>query len=98
MIITQFENFEKCTKLKIREGREGILIQALLLEYILLCDFSVSLVEQQAAHIEHHTALNVGKMHGHLNQDIWSEPSKFDTFIALHEVSPEGLVRELLGI
>ncbi|KAM3723467.1 Endoribonuclease dcr-1 [Dirofilaria immitis] len=32
----------------------------------------VSLVEQQAAHIEHHTTLNVGKMHGHLNQDIWA--------------------------
>ncbi|VDO55760.1 unnamed protein product [Onchocerca flexuosa] len=47
----------------------------------------VSLVEQQAAHIEHHTTLNVGKMHGHLNQDIWSEPAKFDAFIALHEVT-----------
>ncbi|EFO26258.1 hypothetical protein LOAG_02227 [Loa loa] len=47
----------------------------------------VSLVGQQAAHIEHHTTLNVGKMHGHLNQDIWSEPAKFDAFIALHEVT-----------
>lgn len=48
--------------------------------------FSVSLVEQQAAHIEHHTTLTVGKMHGHLNQDIWSQPAKFESFIALHEV------------
>uniref|UniRef100_A0A915PW20 Uncharacterized protein n=1 Tax=Setaria digitata TaxID=48799 RepID=A0A915PW20_9BILA len=47
----------------------------------------VSLVEQQAAHIEHHTTLSVGKMHGHLNQDIWSEPAKFDAFITSHEVA-----------
>uniref|UniRef100_A0A158Q8D5 Endoribonuclease dcr-1 n=1 Tax=Elaeophora elaphi TaxID=1147741 RepID=A0A158Q8D5_9BILA len=47
----------------------------------------VSLVEQQAAHIEHHTTLTVGKIHGHLNQGIWSDPAKFDAFIALHEVT-----------
>uniref|UniRef100_A0A0M3IIT9 RNA helicase n=1 Tax=Ascaris lumbricoides TaxID=6252 RepID=A0A0M3IIT9_ASCLU len=46
----------------------------------------VSLVDQQAAHIEHHTTLKVGRMHGHLNSDIWSDRSKFNTFIAEHHV------------
>uniref|UniRef100_A0A915BN58 Dicer-1 n=3 Tax=Parascaris univalens TaxID=6257 RepID=A0A915BN58_PARUN len=46
----------------------------------------VSLVDQQAAHIEHHTTLKVGRMHGHLNSDIWSDRSKFSAFIAEHHV------------
>lgn len=44
------------------------------------------MVDQQAAHIEHHTTLKVGRMHGHLNSDIWSDRSKFNTFIAEHHV------------
>ncbi|VDM39187.1 unnamed protein product [Toxocara canis] len=46
----------------------------------------VLLVDQQAAHIEYHTTLRVGKMHGRLNTDVWSDRSKFDTFIAEHHV------------
>ncbi|VDM95207.1 unnamed protein product [Thelazia callipaeda] len=46
----------------------------------------VSLVEQQAAHIKYHTAFNVGRLHGQMNQDICSDLSKFNTFIALNEV------------
>ncbi|MCP9259519.1 Endoribonuclease Dicer [Dirofilaria immitis] len=63
---------EYTTKLVIPWKKGGKRAFSWLIKYIFLYNYSVSLVEQQAAHIEHHTTLNVGKMHGHLNQDIWA--------------------------
>ncbi|MFH4976418.1 hypothetical protein AB6A40_003127 [Gnathostoma spinigerum] len=46
----------------------------------------VSLVDQQATHIECHVTVAVGRMHGSLNVDVWSDKSKFDIFIEQHQV------------
>ncbi|CAI4229108.1 unnamed protein product [Auanema sp. JU1783] len=46
----------------------------------------VALVEQQAEHIQTQTLLNVGLMHGSLNNQIWSEKKKFTDFLEAHNV------------
>ncbi|VDP14976.1 unnamed protein product [Heligmosomoides polygyrus] len=48
--------------------------------------FSVALVDQQAEHIQCHTTLKVGKMHGSLNSDVWNKQSGFDEFMSVHNV------------
>ncbi|KHJ80961.1 type III restriction enzyme, res subunit [Oesophagostomum dentatum] len=46
----------------------------------------VALVDQQAEHIECHTTLNVGKMHGNLNSDVWDKQDGFQEFMSVHNV------------
>ncbi|EYC01886.1 hypothetical protein Y032_0103g3522 [Ancylostoma ceylanicum] len=46
----------------------------------------VALVDQQAEHIQCHTTLNVGKMHGNLNSSVWDKQSGFDEFMSVHNV------------
>ncbi|PIO72939.1 hypothetical protein TELCIR_05108 [Teladorsagia circumcincta] len=47
----------------------------------------VALVDQQAEHIQCHTTLTVGRMHGSLNSDVWNKQSGFDEFMSVHNVS-----------
>ncbi|KAF8357507.1 dcr-1 [Pristionchus pacificus] len=47
---------------------------------------AVALVDQQAEHIEVHTALSVGRAHGNLNTDIWTSKAAFDAFFQAHHV------------
>lgn len=54
--------------------------------------FSVALVDQQAEHIQCHTTLKVGKMHGSLNSDVWNKQSGFDEFMSVHNVSYFNLI------
>ncbi|GMT18805.1 hypothetical protein PFISCL1PPCAC_10102, partial [Pristionchus fissidentatus] len=46
----------------------------------------VALVEQQAEHIQVHTALTVGRTHGTLNIDIWQSKPAFEQYIQAHHV------------
>ncbi|KAK6022939.1 RNase3 domain protein [Ostertagia ostertagi] len=46
----------------------------------------VALVDQQAEHIQCHTTLTVGRMHGSLNSDVWNKQSGFDEFMSVHNV------------
>lgn len=46
----------------------------------------VSLVDQQADHIECHTTFSVGKMHGNLNNDIWGNKAAFEQFMDTNNV------------
>ncbi|VDL72637.1 unnamed protein product [Nippostrongylus brasiliensis] len=46
----------------------------------------VALVDQQADHIQCHTTLSVGKMHGNLNSDVWNKKSGFNEFMSVHNV------------
>ncbi|CAJ0597978.1 unnamed protein product [Cylicocyclus nassatus] len=46
----------------------------------------VALVDQQAEHIQCHTTLNVGKMHGNLNSNLWDKQDGFDEFMSVHNV------------
>ncbi|VDO59386.1 unnamed protein product [Haemonchus placei] len=46
----------------------------------------VALVDQQAEHIQCHTTLTVGRMHGSLNSDVWNKQSGFDDFMSVHNV------------
>ncbi|GMR41734.1 hypothetical protein PMAYCL1PPCAC_11929, partial [Pristionchus mayeri] len=46
----------------------------------------VALVEQQAEHIEVHTALAVGRTHGTLNTQMWESKANYDEFIQAHHV------------
>ncbi|CAD6188634.1 unnamed protein product [Caenorhabditis auriculariae] len=46
----------------------------------------VNLVDQQAQHIERHTAFRVGRLHGSCNQNVWSDRKNFQDFLKTHHV------------
>lgn len=44
-------------------------------------------MEQQAFHVENHTALNVGKMYGYFSGERAIDSASFQKFLTVHEVS-----------